>query len=406
MMPKFSSPFGRTTITNIDEALSVDVSKFLKFPDAPQQFIESINRLTTIRQILIVAQESNIIATIPNIQEVIQVYQWLNLQDVTLPWQGSPRLTEYAEITEDKSSQLNSVVQQLTDHLNSDQTYKTGELLLGAIRAQKKLNTEPTLSSLLDIHEKRLSNLAAVSSDAISTQLADVTKGIDNRKAATIEEINKLADGKIADIKIADSLKEWQGYYDKLLDTQQTGGKEARPTIIQSEGQIRLEDVINFVRLISWHYKRRRDRNYGYVDQTKKFKFWRTFWLIALVSLTIVLTIYFKLHDSFWSYTDDLTQILSIKIATALLFGSLYISANKNYRIYANLTDQTKHRAVVAKTIRTIVLDDKLDEKEEKYKQELVAIAAKAMFELKPIGHISKKEGASPLVEIFRDIRP
>lgn len=93
-------------------------------------------------------------------------------------------------------------------------------------------------------------------------------------------------------------------------------------------------------------------------------------------------------HDQEW-YVK-----LTVYIPMIVLLGLAYSFAVKNYRIYANMLDQYKHRRVVASTSRGIILS--LDGAEEnKVRDTVAAAAAQALFEHRNTGHLTKKEAES-----------
>lgn len=80
-----------------------------------------------------------------------------------------------------------------------------------------------------------------------------------------------------------------------------------------------------------------------------------------------------------------------------------YAFNNKNFRILSNLREQYKHRKTVARTLQGIIRSIDETGKDIEIKPRLVEIGAKAMFELKTIGHLSKKDSeSSPTNEIFQ----
>jgi len=140
-----------------------------------------------------------------------------------------------------------------------------------------------------------------------------------------------------------------------------------------------------------------RDNPINYFVQMKHYKLWKNIWLsmfVIFLGLSIILELSLN-----WTLKDNLAEIISLKIAVIALFGSLFASANKNYRIYANLYDQTKFRSVVAKTIQGIILDDtRIDNAN---KGILLTVAAQSLFEMKPNGHLTKKDSGSPVNDLL-----
>src|SRR4051794_23034100 len=87
-------------------------------------------------------------------------------------------------------------------------------------------------------------------------------------------------------------------------------------------------------------FKYWRDRPINYFVQMQHYKLWKNIWLVLfVVFIGISEIVNLKNH---WTLQDNLVEIISIKLAIVALFGTLFASANKNYRIYANLYDQTK----------------------------------------------------------------
>lgn len=136
----------------------------------------------------------------------------------------------------------------------------------------------------------------------------------------------------------------------------------------------------------------------SYYSQMRHHKTWKNIWLTLFVTAQIVLPLYIEPWLGL-KIEKDLVTIISIKTATALLLGVLYAAANKNYRIYANLFDQTRFRAVVSETIQGVIIDD--ERIKDSQKNVMLTVAAQTLFDMKPTGHLSKKESASPVSELI-----
>ncbi|MBI5357230.1 hypothetical protein HZB74_00015 [Candidatus Saccharibacteria bacterium] len=89
-----------------------------------------------------------------------------------------------------------------------------------------------------------------------------------------------------------------------------------------------------------------------------------------------------------------------------------YSNANRQLKIHQNLLEQYRHREIVAKTISGVVSaviktkegnasPEEQTEIEKEELQQLVKVAASAMFEYRTIGHLSAKEGNSILSELI-----
>ncbi|MBI2588588.1 hypothetical protein HYW35_00025 [Candidatus Saccharibacteria bacterium] len=224
-------------------------------------------------------------------------------------------------------------------------------------------------------------------------------------------EIEKLTESEVQKITQARGLEEWQGYYDRLIDTTSDKAKSNNSSIqiktLLSKIPYPLDflflPIVVFLNILKKpaRYLTRNvlEARENYFSQMRHYKLWKNIWLILFVVFEVVdivlSTFVFK-----WTLRDNLAEILTLKIVAVVFFGTLYVSANKNYRIYANLYDQTLFRSIVSKTVQGIIL---LDETKigPGYKNILLTVAAQSMFEMKPNGHLSKKESASPVSDLI-----
>ena len=192
-------------------------------------------------------------------------------------------------------------------------------------------------------------------------------------------KIEETANAKMSSITAAAALEQWQKYFDELL-----GNEEEVPK--------------GFWKRMRYYWK---DNSAGYSRQLGHNKLWKNVWLIVFV-LAQLIFIFIYLLVWHWNPSEHVLELLTIKLAMGLLFGTLFVSSNKNYRIYANLYDQAKFRSTVAKTIQGVLLDDERILPENK--AVLLTVAAQSLFEMKPNGHLTKKETASPMNELITAI--
>ena len=144
-------------------------------------------------------------------------------------------------------------------------------------------------------------------------------------------------------------------------------------------------------------FKFLRDNPTNYFVQMQHFKLWKNIWLTFFVAALLSSVV--GEHIVHWTIKDNLAEIISIKVAIIAFFGTLFGTANKNYRIYANLYDQTRFRSVVSKTIQSIILDDKRIS--EPNRAILLTVAAQSLFEMKANGHLTKKDSSSPVNDLL-----
>ncbi|HCM52336.1 TPA: hypothetical protein DIS56_04415 [Candidatus Saccharibacteria bacterium] len=230
-------------------------------------------------------------------------------------------------------------------------------------------------------------------------------------------EIEQLTQSEINKITQAKGLEEWQSYYDRLIrttfdekDTDKNNPKSTFASELLSKVSFPFNIIfIPFVLILKILKKPIRylsqnilEARENYYFQMKHYKLWKNIWLILFVLFGIA-DIVLSTFVFNWTLKDNLAEILALKIIAVVFFGTLYVTSNKNYRIYANLYDQTLFRSIVSKTVQGIIL---LDETKigSGYKNILLTVAAQSMFEMKPNGHLTKKEAASPVSDLLATI--
>ena len=147
---------------------------------------------------------------------------------------------------------------------------------------------------------------------------------------------------------------------------------------------------------------------------------WRRWWYTA-VMLTLViygaaavLVATGKIELSKLSTIQGLGKYLMGLTFYGFLLGVFlgYSFCTRQLKIHQNLLEQYRHRAVVARTIEGVVgavvrsqADNADTEITQQELQELVKVAAIAMFEYRPIGHLSAKESTSPIMEVVNTFK-
>lgn len=98
-------------------------------------------------------------------------------------------------------------------------------------------------------------------------------------------------------------------------------------------------------------------------------------------------------------------KIRYLPVVLVLSLG--YAFSNKNYRILCNIREQYRHRKTVSKTLQGIITALGAGNEDRAVRVKLTEIGAKAMFDLKNIGHLSKNDRESgPVTEVIQNIRP
>ena len=413
-MATFRDPFKGLANVNADNALNVRLENLRNIPEIDSGFIAGLEKLITVRNTFLIAKESGFLEQISFWPHFQMILQWLNGEIDTMPYQSAPKIQNYSEIDGEKSTIFLNNVTNLETNCLSTQQYQLAVTIIGAIIAQKRINTEPNFAALIENQEARLESQRLEFTESLKNQADETSKDISLKTTSSLKEIETEAESKLSSIQQANALEEWQGHYDELLGKVTVKDKarivlefeknDSRWTRIGKFGLGVLPNTaMRLVNSLSYLFRRLLPVTPGYIGMADQYRLWKNVWLFMLFASEATLTFIFT-QVWHWNYKDRLAEILAYKLSVAILLGVLYASANKNYRIYANLSDQVKHRSVVAKTIRGIILDQTISDTQKDYKAELVAIGARAMFELKTIGHLSKKESSSPLIETVREV--
>ncbi len=150
----------------------------------------------------------------------------------------------------------------------------------------------------------------------------------------------------------------------------------------------------------------------------------RIVWFVILGSVLIGQSLIFtsvllngKLHDfpiQDFIRSHNLNLLVSNEYVLAkisiflgfILVPSLgYTFSNRNFRIYSNLLEQYRHRYTVATTLQGVLSNITESEDNKDVRTQLAGVAALAMFEMKNVGHLSKKDGDSvPLMGAIQGI--
>ena len=137
-----------------------------------------------------------------------------------------------------------------------------------------------------------------------------------------------------------------------------------------------------------------------------------SFILLAASALTIAIVPIVAIISNdprlqIFSPSDPIQWIAKITmwLPVVVILSLAYSFTTKNYRIYANMLDQYKHRRAVAKTAQGIILSIDPNSGDSKLRDAMTASAATALFEHKITGHLSKKEVESlGLLDVLRTV--
>lgn len=340
---------------NIDDVADVDISNVLSIDYENKrrkatnaEFSNALREMQRVRDAFYATQEAQlpIDVTAGLINYYLEFMRWLKGQSQTSNWIAMP---PYGTV--DPSTSESDFVNGW--YPNFRNAFFTNSTLLNFYLSETKLRRSPQYQALENAAEKK--------QQEISDKLEDIKKTFEDEQARThAERMNEF----VASV----ALHDWQEYYDVLLSQSSTAKRGPR-------------------------FIRKGDGRSYYYDM-RHYDFWRSAWLVSfVVAFGISVLVCFLLG---WDLHNHLVEVLSMKLIVAILFGSLYVSANKNYRIYANLYDQTRFRAVTTKVLQGIILDNRIQDK-----VALLTVAAQTLFEMKVSGHLTKKDSGTPTTDLL-----
>jgi hypothetical protein len=131
---------------------------------------------------------------------------------------------------------------------------------------------------------------------------------------------------------------------------------------------------------------------HSYLNNSYRWRFWRSIFYIILAVISVIYLIYFFVVGA--PDENQLTKYFLEKLAFLPLIVVMAIGlafAGKNYRINAKLLEDYKHRYVVAKTIQNLLLLPDI-KKNIRLQTELLTIGASILFEPRASGYMGNDE--------------
>ncbi|MEK7594075.1 MAG: hypothetical protein AAB436_00335 [Patescibacteria group bacterium] len=457
----FTNPFNR--VKNLDDYgyLRVSVKNFLDLEGRPQQFYDAITQLQTIREGLIVAQQGGLTEPIaPAFEFYKGAILWLQLNRSIDQGVAVSAITNYEDINDSVAASFEQYVNWLrSNYLVNQPIYQTIQTELG----RQKLDSLKSLELKADALDEEFKNSLleaqtnlAESTDARNRELSD---SLASQYNTQLQAINDASRAGVADIKQAQALTVWYEAYENNIELYETklNGKDWDP--LEFRNRLNGNFMGKFRQFIDKRKALKRSNRYSvnmpkrYLDLkflwyafSRSFVFalealWhsakyvvdkaiistrgkRTTWFVVLGTVLIgqsilFLTLLLKndlkdipfsslVHGVTLANLTDNNYIfakISIFLGIILVPSLGYAFANRNYRIYSNLLEQYRHRATVAQTLQGVLryIDDKEENKD--IRVSLTTVAAVAMFEMKNVGHLSKRDGDTlPTGEVLQGV--
>jgi hypothetical protein len=439
----FRNPFIR--IKNWDDSayIRVNVGRFSELENKPHQFYEAIKTLALIRESLAVIQQANMLSSVANgFKSYKMAIDWLKLNNHISTGIVVSAITSYDDINDSIAASFSQFVSWFkSNYLDAVQQYQNTQLAIGAAKADKMrslaLQAEEYSKGLDDETTKLKDEIESLTNDKL-TQLASTLGDLLNQHMSTIQNAGNNA---IASIEQAQALTIWHEAYQQNITEYETKLNGAKWKPLEFRNRIFVNRKLRRVGINNSEERRlsKWAKYYLLYVPSRSLRFfatllWRTvywllrkifslsgrriIWFVALGIVTcaqsvmlLALLLNGRAPDIPFAdiisgngianliSSDYIIAKISIYIGFIVVPSLGYSFANKNYRIYSNLLDQYKQRATVAQTLQGILRNIDETDRNKDIRVNLVSVAAVAMFEMKNIGHLTKHDNDSSIID-------
>jgi len=369
---------------------------------------DTIQRMSNAHDRLYSPVSPEITGSLTNINNYfIEAVNWFQGKAATANFVGIPQQGSLQAITQDAFNQFkDSWLPNFESNINNDQTFVMYEQVKKQVTAQ----------------------VEKIGSIRVDKELHVVIKSfeakVDKKEKSFNDFLSEKETETIGKIKRAKALEEWVKYY-SLVETDYTiliegshrlKWQSLREKHADSPDFKKWRKPIDIVRRVTEENCSEKGFKFG---EARKRALWFSVLAISVL-VPACMGIFFgdklpggAVNPFFVDVNDDnlnlgteLYQKLKyLPLVLIPLFG--YAFTNKNYRIFSNLREQYRHRKTVSVTLEGIIAGIDEKEKNTDIRVKLVEIGAKAMFDLKTIGHLSKRDSeSSPMAEIVQTILP
>ena len=458
----FRDPF--STVKTFDDKgfLRVNIVNFLQHEGRPGDFYTAINELQAVREALTAAFEAG---TIIQFQSGFEFYKeainWLRLIAPISNGYSVPQISSYDDINEPIASSFLQYVRWFRDnYLSGQPLYQTIQANIGSIKADKLKYLQLKADEYSDEFKQSLYDSQKQLAEASDERIRTLSSELSQQFNSQTEILNRSAVEAVNEIKRAQSLTIWHEAYEKNIADYDTrlNGKAWHPVEYRNRWR-NLKLKMNQIGL-SWRYYKYPRQDLFTFDWPTSKKEVKVLWYLFLRSIKFIviviartleylisrLIVSLKAQRAIWfTILGFVLVVQSLVFLAFLAKGSLkdtqfdeilngtflsslasnefifakvsifiglilvpslgYAFANRNYRIYANLLEQYRHRATVAQTIQGILRYVDESEANKDIRVSLPTVAAVAMFEMKNVGHLSKRDADTlPMAEVLQSV--
>lgn len=456
----FRDPFARIKTFDDKAFLRVNIRNFLELEGRPDEFYTAINELQGVREILMAANEANVIS---NLSSGFEYYKaavnWLRLNNPISQGVAVSAISSYEDINDSISNSFLQYVRWFRDNFLANQSfYQNIAAQIGVVKADRLRSLELEADSYADEFKRSLYDAQQNLAEASSARNEQLSNDLAQKFNEQIQQVQQAGSQALNEIKQAQSLTIWHEAYEAniALYDDRLNGKRWVPveiknrwrnfktrftalhfdinvykdlrrfSISESWKEVKfiwyiLTRLVRFLFILLWHVL-----NYLLSNLVLSLRAQRMIWFsvlgIVLVGQSLIFLVFLAkgtlrdlpfddfIHGNLVSTLASNEYVfakVSIFIGLILVPSLGYAFANRNYRIYANILEQYRHRATVAQTIQGILRYVDESEGNKDIRVSLATVAAVAMFEMKNVGHLSKRDGDTlPTGEVLQAIMP
>lgn len=458
----FVNPFNRVKNFDNNGYLRVNVKNFLELENRPQQFYDAIRELQTMREGLIVAQQGGLINQIESGFNFYKLaLDWLRLNTAINQGVAVSAITTYDDINESVAVSFYQYVEWLrNNYLAGQALYQNIQIRLGEAKLDKLRTLDLRAEEVTEEFRESLHESQTKLAESTDSRNRELSEQLDTRFNTQKEAINQARVDAVNEIKQAQSLTIWHEAYEeniriytkkleginwKSLDWRgRVANLRARKDKIIAYKKTYKVDIKNLLKF-NFEESKTELKLIGYVIsralkffviaifRSSEYLFSKLFlsvrgqrlsWFVLLGVILVGQSLVF-LSLLLKGTVVDITlsgivdgSVLKTLASSEFIFAkiSIYIGlilvpsigyafANRNYRIYSNLLEQYRHRATVAQTLQGILRYVDESENNKDIRMSLTTVAAVAMFEMKNVGHLTKRDGDTlPVGEIIQGV--
>jgi len=399
-------------LTSINDVDNIDESNYLKVDyraigkeSGNAEFEAGIQSLWSTREAIAEIVDLGLLerGAQPISSYYLEVVRWLKGQAATANWVSIPPFGQ-----SDRAAEMSQFVSSwLPNYLN---TFFANTLAASfyaeTAKARRHLTSKSIVQQIEDETEaavEKINNSQSAASEQLK-QSTDATISQIDSKAESVGQFVAEQKEELDKTVALQSLTTWAKFYTKRVKEYEAllnGPKPLSP------------DKPANGWLMSWQNGWFWSIKYSVVAQwLRSLKARRIFWFALLAVMILVFVaintgfIHLRLDNEIRKQVNNPILYRIGVSAPLLLIPSLgYAFSNKNYRIYANLLEQYRHREVVAETLTGIIATLGNDPSNADIRQQLTTVGAQAIFEQKNIGHLSKQDNGGMFAEITQFLK-